>query len=404
MKKTVSMILALSAVASMSVTAFAEETAAPVNNTDVLTQEAEKKMVITFGTETFEDLLLPGETYRFPLFIQEEGSDELVPLQDEHVKDYRFRAEIKSGKAAVSSFKMEKVDDAYVLEVKTEAGWPTKQTDVEGAVKLVEKSNGQTPATIEINFTVGYARMSDETLESAQNGEYVYVDSAAPVITKEQFDKLDKYADGEKVTFTNGRWRYEVRISGQEDLNMLHNERAIKEISTKYEDQNFKYVSFPAGPQFDFTGTFTVDVANDMDTFDGNFFVYRYYKGKLNKIDVNFDKEEETLSFDTKSLGRFVITDKEIPDGTVITEFAPETSDSTNDFQGAPDADKADKNEGSSNTNGGSNNSSSNSGSNSNSSIKPNPSTGSDDMIGFAAASALLALATAGVLAKKKNK
>ena len=72
--------------------------------------------------------------------------------------------------------------------------------------------------------------------------------------------------NGDKVTFTNGVWRYEVRVSGQESVNMLHNEKAIKEISSKFEDQNFKYVSFPGGPSFYFTGTMTIDVSDEMET------------------------------------------------------------------------------------------------------------------------------------------
>lgn len=390
MKKTLSALLALSTVAAMNVTAFAatRDTAQPTPDLE-----------LSFGEETFDTLLTPGETYTFPLYISEDGSTP-VPVTDEHVKDHKFRAELKSGKSALSSFKVEEIDDVYSLEVKTEAGWPTKQTNVEGAIKLVQKSNGHTLASADASLTVGYARISDESLNAAQDEEYVYVDSSAPVVTKEQFEKLDKYADGGKVVFTNGTWRYEVRVSGQDSVNLLHNSRAIKEISTKYEDQNFKYVSFPAGPVFDFTGTMTIDVSGEMDDFNGNFFVYRYYKGVLTRMDAALDREDESLSFSTKTLGRFVITDKEIPDGTVVTTgFEGDTTLPQEKPSGSSSAQKPAVKPQNKGEVAGSSGSVQNNGSD-----KNNPSTGAGDGVAIAVAAALVSLAGAGALMVKKIK
>jgi len=318
MKKFVSMFLAVCAMSAMSVSAFAQQAGA-VNVT------SDQAMKLSFGEETFNQMLLPGETYTYPLYLEGEDGT-LVPLSDELLKDVKLRAEKKGGKSAVASFQVEEKDNLYQLEVKTQAGWPTEQTEVEGAVKAVKRSNGQVVGTAEVELTVGYPTIRDEALSSAKADEYILVDNSAPVISEKQFQQLDRDVNGGKVTFTNGQWNYRVRISGQEAVNLLHNERAIKEVSSKFEDQNFKYVSFPGGPSFDFTGTLTIDVSDEMEEFGGSFYVYRYLRGALEKIDATVDLDEETISFETKNLGRFVITDREIADGTVVDEsFLPET-------------------------------------------------------------------------------
>lgn len=322
MKKFVSMFLAVCAMSTMSVSAFAQQAGA-VNVT------SDQAMKLSFGEETFSQVLLPGETYTYPLYLEKEDGT-LVPLSDEHLKDVKLRAEKKNGKSAVSSFQVEEKDNTYHLEVKTESGWPTKQTEVEGAVKAVKRSNGQVVSTADVELLVGYPTIRDEALEGAKYDEYIFIDNTAPVITTKQFQQLDGDVDGGKVTFTNGLWNYQVRISGQEAVNLLHNERAIKEISSKFEDQNFKYVSFPGGPAFDFTGTMTIDVSEEMEDFGGNFYVYRYLRGVLERIDATVDLDEETVSFETKNLGRFVITDREIADGTVVDEsFLPQPEQQT---------------------------------------------------------------------------
>ncbi len=310
MKKFVSMFLAVCAMSAMSVTAFAQQAQA-VNVT------SDEKMKISFGEEKFSELLLPGQTYTYPLYIEQQDG-KVVPLTDEHLKDVKLRAESKDGKSAISSFKVEEENDKYQLEVTTQAGWPTKEVEVEGAVKAVKRSNGQVVGSAEAELKVGYPTISDEALEAVKADEYIFVEPAAPVISTKQFEKLDEYADGGKVTLTNGMWKYEVRISGQEAVNMLYNERAIKEVSSMFEDQNFKYVSFPGGPAFDFTGKMTIDVSDEMEDFNGKFYVYRYLKGTLHKIDATVDLDDESVSFETKNLGRFVITDKEIADKTIV--------------------------------------------------------------------------------------
>ncbi len=103
-------------------------------------------------------------------------------------------------------------------------------------------------------------------------------------------------------------------------VNMLYNERAIREISSKFEDQNFKYVSFPGGPAFDFTGTMTIDVSEVMEDFRRQLPCLPLPQRRAGENRCNRRRDEETVSFETKNLGRFVLTDKEIADGTIVDE------------------------------------------------------------------------------------
>ena len=286
MKKFVSMFLAVCAMSAMSVSAFAQQAGA-VNVT------SDQAMKLSFGEETFSQMLLPGETYTYPLYLEGEDGT-LVPLSDELLKDVKLRAEKKGGKSAVASFQVEEKDNTYQLEVKTQAGWPTEQTEVEGAVKAVKRSNGQVVGTAEVELTVGYPTIRDEALSAAKADEYILVDNSAPVISEKQFQQLDRDVNGGKVTFTNGQWNYRVRISGQGAVNLLHNERAIKEVSSKFEDQNFKYVSFPGGPSFDFTGTLTIDVSDEMEEFGGSLPLPQRCAGK-NRRNGGFGRGDHLL-------------------------------------------------------------------------------------------------------------
>ena len=247
-------------------------------------------------------------------------------------------------------------------------------------------------------MTVGYPTIPDEALADVEDGGSVFVAADAPVITTKQFEQLDKAADGGKVTFTNGLWSYQVRVSGQESLNLLHNERAIKEVSSKFEDQNFKYISFPGGPAFDFTGTMTIDLSEEMEDFGGQFYVYRYLQGRLHQLDATVDLDAQTLSFQTKNLGRFVITDKAIADGTLVDES----------FAGTQQAPSENTNQNNQSSQSGSQNDGQNGSYSENQDYqaggaeKGNPDTGAEDYLALAAAAAVVSALAASIISKKR--
>lgn len=378
MKRTLSLILAIAASMSMAVTAFAN-TAVESKMTDGITFEKDANDIDLNN----DVLLVPGKEYKFPISITIDGKKET--LNDDHLKSYSFRVENESGKTALDFFKIQKVDGKHVLNIKVKAGWPTKQTDVEYKVKLVNKADGKSISTHEVAFRTGYEFASDNAIADLKEGDTVHVDANRPVYSQKQLEKIAELNNYKKVTFTNGTWTYTASINDMGAVNFLNNESAIKEIITKYEDNDFKFVSFPGGPEFGSKGQVSIDVSDIEEDFDGKFFVYRYLNGKLSKIDAKFIADDSAITFDTTTLGRFVITDKEIKDGSIVADTTDKPSSSK------PETDKP-------STDKPSTDKPSTDGSN-----KPNPETGTNNAVGVAVAMAAIAL-VAGAVSMKKSK
>ena len=163
----------------------------------------------------------------------------------------------------------------------------------------------------------------------------IKVNNDTPVFTKSQLDKISTLNSNKKVTFTNDNWNYNVIVSGMKDINMLHNNKAIPEILKKYENNNFEFLTFPAGTKFTTNGTMEIDVSNYTDDFGGKFFVYRYLDGKLTLINSSYNAEDEVLSFTTNTLGRFVITDKAVNDAVVVPGNGSNSGNPSNPSTGA---------------------------------------------------------------------
>lgn len=379
MKKAMAMLLAMATAMSFATTAMAD-TAATASDTD--------KEIIGISLEKDEDgvalesntLLTPGKEYKFPIYVLEEG-DKKSPLTEDDLKSYNLRLEHEEGKSSLDSFKVVKESGKNYLEVKVKAGWPTKQTEVSYRMKLVAKRAGSNQVEpLDINFLTGYDFASDSMVSGLGEGDYVTADPNAPVFTKEQLERIASVNNYKKVTFANGSWTFQTSINDMDSINMLNNENAIKEIISAYPDNDFKFITFPAGTKFPGKGTLTVDVSDLEGSFNGNYHVYRYLSGKLTKLDATFVEEDETLVLETNTLGRFVITDKEIKDGTVVENMEPSSSEASSN---------------SSSSSSGSDNNSGNNG-------KPNPETGVG--AGAAIATAVIAISGAALALSKKSR
>lgn len=359
MKKIIAMILALATTASLAVSAMADTN----NNAPVVDSNPGNNITFETGTNDVDlsksPVLTPGKTYYFPVRLNDKALDAT------QYGNLKFTFVNEEGKRSIASIKLERYKSDYQLAVRTTAGWPTTLTDVSYTVKVTDsKGNIKDIAAPALKFQVGYKTIADHLLD---NPEYVAVSPDAPVITEDQFDLLHDIADGKEVTFGDSDWEYTVRVNGMKTTNMLSNYDEVDLIVDKFSDNQFKFVSFPAGPEFRSVGTLSIDVSDEMDDFSGKFFVYRYLNGKLTKVDASLNNDAERITIKTKELGRFVITDKEIKDNTIVD----------NNFGG-----------------------SSNSGS---SDSEKNPDTGANDFVGLAVAMAVVATAGIAVASKKRK-
>ncbi len=316
MKRTFSFLLAFIIVAGMNLNSFAA-TALNNNENHPITTEEALSSSLSLGLEeesgiSLGEVLAPNQTYRFPIMM--DGA----PIKAEQLENHRLRVETADGRNAVRSIKVVEDNGEYLLEVVTLSGYPHEVINYVGKLNLVKKVANKVEASMELTFSAGYASVAKESVESARKDGELYMDSSAPVITEGQFNFIDKELNGDKLNISADNWSYEVRISGQPSVNMVYNEKINLDIVRQFDEQNFAFLSFPAGPVFDFTGTLTIDVSDLGDNFGGNIYLYSYYNGRLNRIHAAYDEYEETLSFPTKYFGYFVITDKEIPNGTVV--------------------------------------------------------------------------------------
>ena len=172
--------------------------------------------------------------------------------------------------------------------------------------------------------------MDDAYIDSLDTGDDVTVNNNTPVFTTEQLERIARVNNYRKVVFENDSWSYTTNVTDMKAINMIHNSNGIKEILTKYENNSFEFLTFPAGPVFKANGTMEIDVSDFAEDYNEKFFVYRYLDNKLTLINSSYDSEDEVLSFTTNTLGRFVITDKAISDAVVVNQNNNSSSNSGN--------------------------------------------------------------------------
>ena len=317
-------------------------------------------------------LLTPGEEYRFLLQYTtastgDKVDDSAMDFTDEQLSGNKFLIETKMGRSSMESFKIAKSGGKYYLVARPRATYPTEQNDVEYKIRLVATKTGDVIHEKTVSFKVGFPTISDDELFSASVEEPIYVSNEAPVITEDQFEDINFYTSGKAATFTNGDWTINVRVGGLKDRNLYSTSESIPEIETKFEDNLFRFVSFPANPRFDYTAKVSVDVSNEFDSFEDGFVLYRYEDGVLTHMPSEYDHDSAQVTFSTKELGTFVLTNIALGNSADV---------------------------------GGSNSGST--GNNNNRPVEPNPETGTNAPLSLAFAAVLVSLAAGAAVMKRK--
>ncbi len=318
------------------------------------------------GAVLGDTLLEPGKEYKFPVYLMIDEKE--VALNSAHLEDYKFTYS-KISSTGVQNFKIEEEKGVYYLVVEIKETTPVKAVDVKYNVKLVRKSNNLSVFAQEVKFSYGYEESSGDYISGLDKGDVIEIDNARPVITADQFEKIAEINDYRNVTLSGNGWRFTVNVTDESSKNMVFSNSGIKEIMAKFPEQDFKFFKFAGKPTFTATGRVELDVEDIMDEFD-NMYVYRYTGGKLYRISASLDEEENMLSFRTNTLDTFLVTNKQIKDGTVVTENTGSSDAETN----SPSED-TDKN---------------------------NPTTGASDMIHAAVMAAIGMLGAAGAVTAKK--
>lgn len=407
MKKTLAMLLAVASTMSVGVTAFADDvtsmeevissssdvsipetqtSSSEVSSSEVSSSEASSSeassseaeipavnpSAFVFGADADgvilgDTILEPGKEYKFPASMV--FGDKTLPITEDMIKDYKFTYS-KVSSNGVSTFEIDEEKGVYYLYVEIKASTPLKPVDVKYNVKLVNKSNNLSVFGQEVKFQYGYEEANGDYVNGLDKGDIVEIDNNAPVITANQFDKIAKINDYKNVTMSGSEWKFTVNVTDETTKNMVHNNAGIKDILAKFPDHDFKFYNFGGKPAFAATGRLELDVEDIVDEFS-NMYVYRYADGKLYRINATFNGDENTMSFRTNKLDSFVISNKLIKDGTVVTKPGNDNSSSDEDKDENTD--------------------------------KTNPTTGASNMIDAAVMTAIASLAAAGTMVAKKR-
>ncbi len=289
MKKLMSILLASALIFSFSVTAMAEEN--------------EK---ITFGTDkngavlNRNEILSPWQTYEFPIKL--DGA----PLSNELGDKYKIRLENIKGSNAVQEIKVLRGMDNYYLRVKVLPLSYVEQTLVEYRLTM---SSGNDRIATEFGFTAGFRRVSNDYINNLTAGDEIRVNNDYPVFTKEQLNQISKINNYKKVTFVGDKWRYTVNVTDKGPANFLYTYNNIENIISKYPQNDFLCLSFPAGSQFS-QSILEIDISEYEESFKNGVYAYSYYNGVLTPLSCKLDSENLTAELTVYGLGQYILTDK----------------------------------------------------------------------------------------------
>ena len=358
MKKLFAFLLAALAALSLTVTAFAEE------------GEASVALSVT-GADGLEldgsALLRPGEEYRFPLMIAENGG-QARPMTVEDMENYDIKVAAKSGgNIMAEAGRLESGRQQY-LSLTPGNYFGVSSQQVQYTVSLVKKGGSSVLSQCSVSWKVGYPAMDDDKL-----GASTQIDPSAPVLTREQLAAIQKITGAGQASFVGDGWQFSVRLLDQSAVNFHSSAANIQAISNKYPDADFRFMSFGGKPAFDFSGRLTLDVSEMLDEY-GDIYLYRYLDGVLYSLGYQLDEENGTISIGTKQLGSYAVSNLKIPNGTVVGGAVPGSSSSGSNSGSSSDADKG------------------------------NPSTGGADFTGIALAVGFASLAGAAAAVKVRKK
>ncbi len=300
MKKFVSFALAVMMIAAMAVTAFAA--------VDSISFEQDENG-ITLG----QDQLLPGTTYRFPLLIARDGglSTNLTP---EDLEGHRLDISVTKGSGVITTPKAEEKDGKIYLTFTTSAHYSVKAAEAEIKVRYLSREPLKELASVTTAFSVGNGQISDDALAGLEKGDALEISPDAPVLSAAQLEAFAKLNDYKAVTFTGSGWSFTGKVNNMDGLNLYTTQAPIMEVVKKFDENQFKFLTFASKPRFADKGTLTIDVSDVEQKFDGKFFLYKYQDNRLYKLNFRYDEGAGTISFNPSDLGSYVITDREITD------------------------------------------------------------------------------------------
>ena len=319
MKKTLALVLAALMTAGMTTVAFAAK-AGDVNA--MLGYAVNEGGDLVYATDVYY-VLDSDDVAKLPEGANVEGGDEIaIPLvqwtdvngdgnaindADDTFEWYRDTDDLKkpnvytdwrigNADAEIRMVKYDAGDYRYSVVVTVPENDTNKPVDLEGKIMVGRTKNAAEDAIYgSFDLGVTYAPAAEvvktyegETLEAGKTGIY-------------KFDSEDGEIDiefGDQALFT-------VDVTGQGKLNLAWSTSFDSEIADKDKSANMDFITFKGEPSFNKNGTLYIYAADDT-------FLYQVVDGELKAVDADYDEDYEAWKLTTRTLGRYVISDKEL--------------------------------------------------------------------------------------------
>ena len=319
MKKTLALVLAALMTAGMTTVAFAAK-AGDVNA--MLGYAVNEDGDLVYATDVYY-VLDSDDVAKLPEGANVEGGDEIaIPLvqwtdvngDGNAINDaadtfewYRDTDDLKKpnvytdwrigdADAEIRMVKYNAGDYRYSVVVTVPENDTNKAIDLEGKIMVGRTKNAAEDAIYgSFDLGVTYAPAAEvvktyegETLEAGKTGIY-------------KFDSEDGEIDiefGDQAIFT-------VDVTGQGKLNLAWSTSFDGEIADKDKSANMDFITFKGEPSFNKNGTLYIYADKDS-------FLYQVVDGELKAVDADYDEDYEAWKLTTRTLGRYVISDKEL--------------------------------------------------------------------------------------------
>ena len=266
-----------------------------------------------------KDPIAGGKTLYIPIF-EYNGFDSLdnCVTKSDDVDGWKVDADWEIGKpASKPEITSVKLGDERVYAIALELPEAESKTqDLVGTITLYSTRTGRDLdkkdteetkdyRTVEINLEYGYKTEDFDDVDDFADAQIV------------DFDDCDGEEDldfGDYMTFT-------VNLDGQGKLNLKNNTKFVSEIADLDKSANMDFITFEQTPSFNKVGTAYIYAADDT-------YLYEVVDGKLEAVDAKYNEDYEAWEFKTRTLGQYVISDKEL-DLESITDNTDDKDDSS---------------------------------------------------------------------------
>lgn len=341
MKKTLALVLAAVMTAGMTTTAFAYiddyklALGKDGNGTDtlyVMEDGVAKNVTSDYIFEGGDEIVLPivmwedtGDTNAY------EASKVKGMYEDkDDVKMPKVYATWKEGEAeelSIETVKFGAGNYSYAVVVTVPDVTGNKIQDLVGDIMIgSSKSSAEKYDYTKYDLQVSYAPDGVDTYYKVDfvGGDVLESGKTGIVAFDKEAGEIDIEFGDETALFT-------VDVTGQGKLNLAWNTDFNKEVADLDKSANMDFVTFEGTPSFNKNGTLYIYADKDS-------YLYEIVDGKLVAVDAEYDEDYEAWSFKTRTLGAYVISDKELEE-QVITDGDEDASSSTTEDGGKKNPD-----------------------------------------------------------------